>query len=538
MKNIKIAHFDDKKSAIIRVRSHIRQLKRELKDTGNDINIEYTYFKDHNELIDKIDEGVQFGLIILDIYSKTEDTKEEYPVGKLVLDEINSKHFNIPTIIFTKGPLKDPDGFDLTNIHEKYNFILGEKIIKNNFSRLLNRIRSYFIEDEKLDDQFIFDQDNIFLRSEILAIKKSNLNSILYKIKSDLNYKGRFHLERMSSGFSGAMVFKLKYKTNNEDKTLKSSILKISRDKETLQQEHEKSKNYYHEFPPQFRIDIGKKYQNDEVLAFLIEEVCEGKTLFDKLIETSDKNKIEKIFEDMYLSYGLKEHYNKKRNGENKFTKIFNKFPEYRFSLVKQSANQLKPIINDYLNSNSSPYDINVIDTLVNKGEYKTIRRSNQDKPKPLVLCHGDFHSKNILIQDNKRVLLIDTGGLRYDYWCTDICRLIVHLFIVGLDYSSYEYYDINKIENNLEVAKKLIKMDKIDPDRENDGMIYAINWLLGNVEKIYDDLFTKWEFQLGLTKEFLQASYRKNSIPASKRVLALLAASHCFISASKNIKQ
>ena len=525
MKTIRIAHFDDEVEPQISVSSRLKTLNRKIKNMGFEVEIaELDRFNDHLKLSHIIENGnTTFNLLILDMLDN-----EGADIAKPILDAINGLTEKIPTIIFTQAAVKGHIP-DFNKIYDEYNFIIGEKITKDNYKGLIERIENHLLY-KYVKEIFVIDDDDILLRAEIMAIGKKNLNEILYRIKQDIDIKDKFIIERMTSGFSGAAVFKLKY--DNQ-----TSVLKISRDIETLKEEHKRALESYLEFPSQLIINIkSKPYFNSEVLAILIENVGNSTPLFDWLKINQKKEKIDPLFKDLFLDNGLKEHYKDKRSEkkENKFPYIFTKFNDIRFSMVRKAIKELKPIIE------GKEFDESNIKNLIENRSFKKIDKENllDDKyKKELVLCHGDFHSNNILIKGNIPVI-IDTGGIEYDYWCMDICRLIVHLFIVGFDKNTYDYYDLDKIDENLEITQKIINQQQIELDGTNDSFIYAINWLLENVENIYDDLFSKWEFQLGLMKEFLQASYKTYYIPPNKRAIALLSAYQCMLSANEEVEK
>lgn len=132
--------------------------------------------------------------------------------------------------------------------------------------------------------------------------------------------------------------------------------------------------------------------------------------------------------------------------------------------------------------------------------------------------------------------MIIDTGLLGYKHWSLDIARLIVNIFIMGIDTENINYYELSSIEKDLIIAEKILERREIDFDGVNDNAIAALNWLIENVENIYDDLYTLFEFQLGLMKEFLQLAYRIESVPPGKRALALIVAHKCMIAANRSV--
>lgn len=461
-------------------------------------------------------------------------------VGEIVLNTVKELKLNIPTIIYTQGSIDDYTiQYDV--IIKENPFIFGNPILKSTAGHeLKNRIKDT-IENKYLQKNhslFNIDEDDILLKAEIRSIGEQNLNKILIKIRSHLAFNGKFVIERMSSGFSGAAVFKLLFDN-------KIKVLKISNDKDKLKKEHENSKELYNEFPSRFRIHINsneeKILETEQSYAILIENVHSSNTLFDWL-KTADKNGVANLFCDFYskengLEYFYKNHI--EQNDKVKFVQIFETF-KTNYALVATVIKELQPII-DYLKETFNQKDIK---NLVLNGDYEKIDKNNlldKEYLKNKILCHGDFHSKNIMIQSSHNTpIIIDTGGIKYDYWCMDICRLIVHLFVIGFDQGTVQYFDIAEIPENLDIARRIINLESIDEDKNNignDGYIYTINWLLNNVATIYGDLYCKWEFQLGLCKEFLQASYRVNSTPPNKRALSLLAAYQCLLAANKNIE-
>jgi len=513
MTKIRVAHFDDNKGDLVSVSAAFKTKNKEFEKSGISAELVQIQFQDHLELCAAINDATSYDLIIIDMY----DDKEALQIGVIVLDVIDSQDIKIPTIIYTQAAVKNHRA-DFEKMNKKYDFLLGEEITKNNLQKLMDKIDSFILDKIIVEDQFMIDEDDIFLKAEIHSIGKKNLNEILYRIKAENSIKDKIQLSKMSSGFSGAAVFRLKFNG-------KVSILKISRDVEGLREELARAKKYYLLFPAAFRISIdGSEFENGRVLAFLIEEVHLGSPLLSHLFN-SEKDVIESLLVDLYFSpNGMKEHYANNRDDEKmKFTKIFEKLSDSKYSFVKKAIEELTPII-DKLSIN---FDSNDIKNLVVNGGYKKLDKNSLTDSiyfKPLILCHGDFHANNIMVQGNRPVI-IDTGGIGYDFWCTDICRLLVNIFISGFDKGTYEYYDLNLIETNYAIGENLINLQEIDLDGKNDGYINGINWIIKNVPEIYGDMFSKWELQLGLCKEFLQSSYRFSSIAPSKRTLALLCA-------------
>jgi hypothetical protein len=333
----------------------------------------------------------------------------------------------------------------------------------------------------------------------------------------------------MTSGLSGAFVLKLIKGTSVD-------ILKLSKEVSKLKIEHQNAKKKYSLFPPRFIVPIREdefESNDKKVFSILIKEVSDSITLFD-FIKTNNKDTIENILKNLFIGkYALEGHYKKNRNSSYNWNKIFEKLNIYKFILIENAYEELKPLLSEFEN-----FNITEIKNLVIDGRHLSmdITKTTEKLIKESTLCHGDFHSKNVLVQGDQPVI-IDTGHIDYYNWSIDICKLIVDLFISGINANSKEFYDINKISSNLETVQLIIDQKEIPLDGNNDNFIIAINWLIKHCSEIYEDLYTIYEYQLGLMKEFLQISFRVASIPPNKRAIALIAAYNCMGSANESLK-
>lgn len=481
--------------------------------------LEYT-FLDFQSLL-KIDNSYEskVDLILLDLL---DESNTEELLGVRILEIIKNRDIKIPVIVYTS--LKDASGtaINVNGLKSDYPFAvfvqkydLGQTAIKDELELKIK---------DKLQDQFEVNSDyeNEF-NQQLHLLGKSKLNQILFDIK--VNYgitSKKVELFKLKSGFSGAILFK--FRIDNTE-----YVLKISNDVKLLEEEFLKAEKYYSLFPSKFfnRIETKKFYNNSkDAIAIVIKLIPHSKTLFDYILNTTSKQKVKNILNAVYDNDGLKEHYKTQKKGNLPWTDIFRKFKNGRFITILEVYKELKPLL--------IKFNLSEVQNLIEKGDYKqlnTIKISHQGTE---TLNHLDLHSKNILVQGENTPFLIDTGIMDYDYWCFDICRLLVDLFINGIDVDTKEFYDINAIPKNIELGHSLIKLDSIAYDSKNDRIIDAINWLTNNVSDIYKDYFKLWELQLGLMKEFLQISYR-TSIPHSKRALALELAYISMIESEKN---
>jgi hypothetical protein len=520
MREFKILVCEDLEKDIRDIKLYLNSLK----DKINGVTISYvianftTVYQELNN---------HFDFLILDLY----DEKKGY-LGDNVL--IHNVH-NIQTIVYTSTG--DTVGFEIEEMKIRFPFLL-DKLTKSHSGgdNLKGYIKQYILGLNISEPYYcLYNENDMLLINSVITIGERNFNDIIYQIAEKTKFVGKIIVYRMTSGLSGAILFKLEINGQY-------SILKLSREIEKLKIEHQNSIELYHKFPNRLinHIDSEEYYSyNFTVLGILLKEIDNSITLFDFLIDAAtSKDNIEKFLTDLFIDdQGLKNHYKTHKKGQGDWTTIFNKINESKFILIQMSYNSLKPLVIKFYRE----FEIEDFRRLTINHDFGKLNKKNLlDKKyfKELMLSHGDLHSKNILVQSGFHPVIIDTGSLSYQFWSVDICRLIVHLFIEGLDYGQYEFFDLERINRYIENLNKLIEGKELDFDGLNDNIYAAINWLSSNLTNIYKKEFELFEFQLGLMKEFLQVSYRFDTIPPNKRAFALIAAHKCMITANENIKK
>jgi len=447
---------------------------------------------------------------------------------------LNHNSLKIPTVIYTSKA--ESEQVDYNKLESNYPFLKKYLPKLRTGENLKDFVISFIFSEGLLKKSYtLYNENDIFLHNSIRSIGENNFNELLYQLTDEYFTTGEVIVHRMTSGLSGAALFKLE---NNKS----FSILKVSREKEKLKKEHENAIAFYNKFPNRFINHINPKeyYSFDKtILGIIIKEVNSSETFLDFILnEKTNIDGIEKFLSELFLSeQSLKTHFLNNRNtNEKDWTYIFNKFDNLKFSLIKLATKELQPLLNHFYPG------FNVIDikNLVVNNSYGNLDKNeliDKKYQKLLVLCHGDFHAKNIMVQSSKLPVIIDTGAISFDYWCMDICRLIVYLFIQGFDSNSVDFYDIKRIEENIDISEKIISQNKIQLDNKNNKIITSINWLIQNCKEIYGNLFSDFEFQLGLMKEFLQIAYRVDTVPPNKRAIALISAHKCMIMANDKIE-
>lgn len=513
MSSFNIGFCDDAKPRKGLIKAMIKSLKSQYGFIDDPIEMSFKNILEENVL-----NSGDLDLLILDLYDESTDKW----LGIEVLELIKASRLNIKTVIFSG----DKEGAEKNRVFSKeYDFVIGE-IDKNKgrIDGLTELIEEILVN--KLPNQYSMNENDLVLKLQISSIGENNLNQILKKVKEKYGIEqSKIQVKRMVSGYSGAVLFKF----TNENT---SYILKASKEIEKLDQEIKNSKDYYPKFPSSFfnYIDSEEiKTKNGEVLAMIIKLINDSQTLFDFIKGNNELEIFNKIFTN---EYRLKSHYESNRGEEGNWSMIFDRFSNEKYSIIDGVYKELLPL----LEVEGNDINISNIKNLIKNKNYENLDINELHDKNHTVLNHGDLHSKNILIQGGSP-FLIDTGGIDYNYWCSDICRLIVDLFIKGIDYNSKDYYDIHKIQENVSIGKLLIERKPIELDTINDNFIKSINWLSENVKIIYGNLFFEYQYQLGLMKEFLQASYRVDTIPPNKRAIALLLSYQCLLFANENVK-
>lgn len=524
MSNFNIRYWDDNEKSRHKIKAPLIDLKATFP------HIEYSSIE-YIELLnpDMAKETCHnIDLLILDLLNEQGLATDEKPstIGFDIMANLKHLNINIPVIIYSDA-INERNEEISTNLKIAYPDVIFIKKSEDLKTEILREAILKFIIDN-LPDQFTVESDySDEFKQQLHFFGKKELNELLREVKKVFSIKAEemVKLDKMTSGFSGAILFRFNY-TNTE------YILKVSKDVALIEKEFENSKNLYGKFPSKFFNHIYREKivtSKRTAAGIIIKLIPDSITLFDYILEKNrTKSDIESVFNEIYLNYGLKDHYQKQVDIEKEsWTNILRKFKNGRFTIIENIFKDLEPLLENF--------NLNQVKNFAENNFYERLNDSINKHEGTKTLNHLDLHSKNILIQGNRIPFLIDTGVMGYGYWSNDISRLLVDLFINGMDYKKKEFFDINLIAINISIGRKVINLEQINYDRKNDRIIDSLNWLTGNVENIYTDYFSKWELQLTLMKEFLQMAYRIESIPHSKRALCLELSQICMEEVSKN---
>ena len=344
--------------------------------------------------------------------------------GETVLSH-NENNKKIQTVIYSAK--LESNRISYFSLKEKYSCLIGYEPKLKTGDNLKNFILNYLFNHNLIEKNYnLYNDNDIFLLADIRSIGENYIKELIFKITKRLNPSSPFILRRMTSGLSGALVLQLKHGNI-------VNVLKISKEVDKLKQEHLNAKIKYKLFPTRLTIPIDEEEfeSNDKkVFGILIKEVKDAKTLFSFIISAKNHTLIKKTLVDLFMdNFGLKGHYKNNEGQVANWSSVFHKIDKYKFTLIENAYEELKPLL-----ENLPLSQISFIKNLVTNHQHLNLdlTKTNASLNRPLLLCHGDFHAKNILIQGTHPVI-IDTGSIDYLNWSSDICRLIVYLFISGI---------------------------------------------------------------------------------------------------------
>lgn len=481
--------------------------------------------------------NADYDLIIVDMVEQKTDEQH----GFKILDYLLANEKTTPVWIYT-GAIKT---VPRETIIEKYPFV--EQYINKTptSASTVKQVFREFIETKGyLTEVFdLYDPDDVYLNADIASIGKLEFNTLLVRSKELLKLTSpeKLKIHGINSGLSGALIYRVEYLENSINK--KYFLIKISRNKESITDESNKIA-LYENLPARLRLKYNKKQATDlnteNLAAMIIEYAEDTQTLFSFLKTSANPDAVVAVLKTLFFESSLAQFYQNNKSIETgKYTSILEKINETRQSYILKTIKELTPILDKVNQKNPNRFDRDLLQGIIFDKSYQKIRKETQNQQKNLILCHGDFHTKNILVSSENNPSIIDTGGITYGYWPSDVARLLVSIFIDGLGSDTYEYYSLDSIESDYIYGCNLINAENITlnaGDTINMGYITAINWLGKHTEHIYEGMYEKWEFQIALAVEFLQASYKSIYLPPGKRVLALLCACEAIRKANENI--
>lgn len=543
MKKIKIIHWDDDK--IERGFSEITIVKY-LKELSVEVE-KNIFFEDCDQFFKALSTD-NFGLIIIDLHQKKDKKhpeaieKQGFAILNNIIRDFNNK-FTI--LVYTKY---DNCIDEVISYQSKFNLNI-EMLSKNlkytpNYIPELKKCLTNLLDLKPLQMKFTANKD-ILTTHTISTIGQENLATLIgsyIKNRTDKNMpKVIEKVKAIAPGYSGAFVLLVKFKTF-------SKLFKITNNYSQIVKEYNNLANYNSQLRSVFKTDYERIHPDDISkngwYSIVYEYVPHSKTFFSWLSEINNnqmKSNIVDVLSSLFSEDGILQLQIPQE--EKKGTVIDNILIDIdpsRIAYINSSYSDLRVILKDPKYNKILDKE-HLLDILLESHTFGSIKNSNLSEPvSSIYLCHNDLHANNILLDRMNNPILIDPGNMKPKHWSSDICRLMVDLITRGLDINNIEYFKLATIDKWLPQIVSIIKGEpeiEIFQNDTNTGFKIAINWLRFNVDKIYSVFYDKWEFQLGLSVEFLKASYKSVSLPPGKRALAILAACEAVRIANESLK-
>ena len=348
-------------------------------------------------------------------------------------------------------------------------------------------------------------------------------------------------LEYLVPGMSGALV--LRVKVQQDKIPPRTHLLKVSTNRRRLSNEVERCPNDGPYSAGLVVSYLGPPVQVGEWYAIGAGFQKDTKPFKAWLAEGHTKREIEGVLGHLVLGGGLIRGYNTDLNDEHhprcaveslmpnalRTARILQAIDEFREVIVAPSLAGLddwsdrEEILTAYLRSQ----------------QVGTRDAASTPRSCFLCQCHGDLHSRNILVTKRAPAvpIIIDWADLDICHWASDCARLLVDLVLAVYD-SGVASHEWKHLSQWRDIAQKVIAGDTIPQvsDPGNDSVVRAVNWILDNLQSICPAIKQSggrekswWEFQLALAVEFMRGAYRPD-LQAPKRTLALVAASDAIL--------
>lgn len=415
--------------------------------------------------------------------------------------------------------------------HEMYNGLLREDIIEDPIKLV------YDADDPKIS----------YIVNEIgEGPLKSLYKSIYRKAVGEEAQLKEISTEYIAPGMSGAFVIKM---IATDEKKLKvHHLLKISRNKEALLKE---IKNY-----PKPGIYGGRllvKYLGDPIsddnlgwcaLGAVFEK--DTISMLEWLYGAGREEDVSNVMNSLFLDGGLINGYVEDSSDPEK--------PQNAVSVLSPNLSQQAQILlsmeglDKVIRTPGLGGDKNWNNEILRKYlKFKQIGIINERQtPKKCYMCqcHGDLHSRNILVTKGKPhvAVIIDTSEFNIHHWAIDYAKLLVDLLLCVYD-RGVRSYEWCHMEHWMELSSAIIRLQNLPSDNRTGGSLKetgandnflaraAINWMINNLSKVCPAVQTSeklkerlWELQLAIGIELMLGSFRLDLTPP-KRVFSLKAA-------------
>ena len=407
---------------------------------------------------------------------------------------------------------------------------------------------------KNLESQLVFDTS--IQESRTLAIWEELGEQTVNALASQIAFPGAtgVALSSLSPGLSGAKVLKLTYSGSKEDFTTRPVLLKVSRDRQSLQRELDNFRDYLstpgrrliHTVARPHNVD-SSPIESNGWFAISFECAAPAMSLVDWLTTSAPPadSQVNDLLRGLCFEGHLSDTY---KTTAQKSSGVFEGvalglLSRYRNMAIKEAISEFQPLLSKHVKGKLARLD--ALRTYIEEGRLDGVVSSDLSKrPSTACLVHGDLHGRNVLVArsaTHDNAVLIDIASMRIAIWTVDIVRLTCDLFLSGWDrgVASMEWSGLKSWVAELDLlVRHSVTLPIAKPSNQaNRAVRAAVNWLITKkfeIAGLPDDSYHHGEFSLSLGIEFARASYRDRDLPAPKRAFALVVANALIQEASK----
>jgi hypothetical protein len=426
-------------------------------------------------------------------------------------------------------------------------------------------IHDHLLEMEIIKDrtEFKFDQKEPKIAYIVSEIGEPVLKSLYKQLLVDMDPPEQVEAKYLAPGMSGAFVLKMEAKVPRQPSI--SHLMKVSRSKDRLSKELQNYPTkgaYRNGLLVEY---LGSERNNIPQVGewFAIGNVFEpdGKTIRQWLLGKPDVTEISNVMHSLFLGNGLRKGCISDLSGEeNRRTVVEALSPNLsRKSRIHESLEEFGDILKAPELANEKNWDEKVllITRFLSARQIGRISAGETSDKCFMGLCHGDLHSRNVLVTAGPTpvAIIIDTSEFGIYHWAVDYVRLLADLLLASYDHGVRSHL-WNRLPEWRTLAKSIVLLKdcsqdllganslEICSDRTNESVMAAIRWMISKLPEACpavedkEDLKKRlWEFQLALAVEFMRGAYRLD-LTVPKRVFSLLAAHDALLAAEASFSQ
>lgn len=331
------------------------------------------------------------------------------------------------------------------------------------------------------------------------------------------------------SGLSGAAVLRLDCDLEVEVGAApdgRRMLLKLARDQHLLADELTKLGKAKARFPSSLFVPAisSQPVESNGWYGIGLEFVDRAHTFHSWVTNfpADEGGKIESALGGLFLEDGLLDVYQKFSRRESPSIAFRHILTPLRATAVLLSLEELLPLMGTH--DKDGIFDEEMLREYLRNGGVASRRRHDAHLSCLFSLAHGDLHSRNILVDRNGVLRLVDGGSICELPWPADIARFVVDLIVYSLD-AGADSHNWERLSFWISVIENLVEGRSLGVSASS-GVISSLEWIRGNISRLHPEVFnlqSEYEFRLAVAIELLRSSYRSRDLSGPKRFLGLL---------------